>query len=85
MMADGRQMGPRVSEMKPRTQEWCEADRASPGVGAGCRWQWAVRAVEKGEWARMMLGRPMKAFALFFYFISYSLFSIPKFNLNYKF
>jgi hypothetical protein len=42
-------------------------------------------AVEKGEWAKMVFGRPRKAFALFLYFISYSLFSIPKFNLNYKF
>jgi hypothetical protein len=41
--------------------------------------------VEKGEWAKMVFGRPRKAFALFFYFISYSIFSIPKFNLNYKF
>jgi hypothetical protein len=35
MMADDRQMGPWVSEMQPRTQEWREADKAAPGVGAG--------------------------------------------------
>jgi hypothetical protein len=36
------------------------------------------------QWAEMVVGRPMKSFILF-YFILYYLFSISKFNLNYKF
>jgi hypothetical protein len=42
------------------------------------------RAVVFLQWAEMVVGRPMKSFILF-YFILYSLFSISKFNLNYKF
>jgi hypothetical protein len=49
-------------------------------------WAWADCAVEKGNWARKVVGRSThEGFCSFFYFISYSLFSIPKFNLNYKF